>query len=114
MSLPELRKDVKLYLEKYSKFPNKTKIKKLKKLILSLKEFDFFDKSNYKKSVNLDYFTMNILSNFKDEIINYIEYTYLDNNKERKLKRLISPPLEAYKFKERKQSSPEAFGYLFE
>lgn len=112
VSLSQLRKDVKLYLEKDSRLSNKAKIRQLKQLIFDLKGFDFFEKSNYTSDV--DYNTMSILSNFKDEVINYIEYNYLDINKERKLIRLVSPPLDAYKFKDFINNSPESFGYLFE
>jgi hypothetical protein len=118
VSLPELRKDVSFYLTKNLNSLNKKNIQQIEQFTIHLKAFNFFDRSNYEAFDRIDYTTMNILSNFKDELINQIEYTYLDTNKERKLERLVSPPLEAYEFvghnKINITSSKESFGLLFE
>lgn len=84
-----------------------------------IKNYNFYQKTNYgvSKDENI-YDLMNNLSNFRDELVNYIEINFNKNNTIQKLVRSVSPPSEAYDFvglsKLKITPTGREYGLLFE
>ena len=93
----------------------------IKNYAKKIKSFNFYKKENYNvTNKNEDvYELMNNLSNFRDEIVHYIDLNYNDDNQNRhKLERKVSPPLEAYEYvghsKLKITPTGKDFGLIFE
>ena len=84
-----------------------------------IKNYNFYQKSNYDidKDENI-YDLMNNLSNFRDELVNFIEINYNEDQTIQKLVRAVSPPSEAYDFvglsKLKITPTGREYGLLFE
>ena len=95
-TLSQMREGIKNdFFNTLSTLTNEEKLAYAKKI----KNFNFYQKTNYEVSKDENiYDLMNNLSNFRDELVNFIEINFNSNRTIQKLVRSVSPPSEAYDF----------------
>ena len=115
-TLSQMREDIK---KDFSKELNLLTNEKTLAYAKKIKNYNFYQKSNYDidKDENI-YDLMNNLSNFRDELVNFIEINYNEDQTIQKLVRAVSPPSEAYDFvglsKLKITPTGREYGLLFE